>query len=261
MGLWAPESRRQALWTWRCCVARVGAPAIESSKPAVHACPRGPDSSHRARATPSAAVHGLPAAVRMRRRLRRQGPRSRRLRARVRQSAQPRAQAQPPSPPQLPALPRIRASAATPQTSVRDPSGRARHSDQDRSNERSAHSMTNRVVQHIRSNAVAYVALFVALGGTSYAALKLPANSVGTSRSRTTRSPRSSSTRARRARSFGSGRSSTRPRRGNRSQLRDPERRYRLELVVRHRLDQLASAIASNCFVERRRVAAASCAL
>jgi hypothetical protein len=40
--------------------------------------------------------------------------------------------------------------------------------------------MRNRVVQHIRSNVVAYVALFVALGGTSYAALKLPANSVGT---------------------------------------------------------------------------------
>ena len=40
--------------------------------------------------------------------------------------------------------------------------------------------MTNRVVQHIRSNVVAYVALFVALGGTSYAAIKLPANSVGT---------------------------------------------------------------------------------
>jgi hypothetical protein len=40
--------------------------------------------------------------------------------------------------------------------------------------------MTNRVVQHIRSNLVAYIALFVALGGTSYAAIKLPANSVGT---------------------------------------------------------------------------------
>jgi hypothetical protein len=40
--------------------------------------------------------------------------------------------------------------------------------------------MTNRVVHHIRSNVVAYVALFVALGGTSYAAIKLPANSVGT---------------------------------------------------------------------------------
>lgn len=40
--------------------------------------------------------------------------------------------------------------------------------------------MLNRVVHHIRSNVVAYIALFVALGGTSYAALKLPANSVGT---------------------------------------------------------------------------------
>jgi hypothetical protein len=40
--------------------------------------------------------------------------------------------------------------------------------------------MMNRVVQHIRSNVVAYLALFVALGGTSYAAIKLPANSVGT---------------------------------------------------------------------------------
>ena len=39
--------------------------------------------------------------------------------------------------------------------------------------------MLNRVVQHIRSNVVAYVALFVALGGTSYAAINLPANSVG----------------------------------------------------------------------------------
>jgi hypothetical protein len=32
---------------------------------------------------------------------------------------------------------------------------------------------------HLRRNAVAYAALFVALGGTSYAAVKLPANSVG----------------------------------------------------------------------------------
>jgi len=40
--------------------------------------------------------------------------------------------------------------------------------------------MLNRVVQHIRSNVVGYLALFVALGGTSYAALNLPANSVGT---------------------------------------------------------------------------------
>jgi hypothetical protein len=33
---------------------------------------------------------------------------------------------------------------------------------------------------HARHNAIAYLALFVALGGTSYAAIKLPANSVGT---------------------------------------------------------------------------------
>ncbi|MGZ3640376.1 MAG: hypothetical protein ACXVCX_21290, partial [Ktedonobacterales bacterium] len=34
--------------------------------------------------------------------------------------------------------------------------------------------------EHARRNAVAYVALFVALGGTSYAAINLPAASVGT---------------------------------------------------------------------------------
>jgi hypothetical protein len=34
-------------------------------------------------------------------------------------------------------------------------------------------------MNHLKSNAVAYVALFVALGGTSYAALRIPANSVG----------------------------------------------------------------------------------
>src|SRR5947209_213213 len=38
----------------------------------------------------------------------------------------------------------------------------------------------NRIVSHLRGNAVAYLALFVALGGTSYAAVALPANSVGT---------------------------------------------------------------------------------
>ena len=37
-----------------------------------------------------------------------------------------------------------------------------------------------RVLAHVRSQGVAYVALFVALGGTSYAAFSLPANSVGT---------------------------------------------------------------------------------
>ncbi len=37
----------------------------------------------------------------------------------------------------------------------------------------------NLLTHHVRSNAIAYLALFVALGGTSYAALELPANSVG----------------------------------------------------------------------------------
>lgn len=36
-----------------------------------------------------------------------------------------------------------------------------------------------RLIAHARANAVAYVALFVALGGTSYAAVNLPADSVG----------------------------------------------------------------------------------
>ena len=36
-----------------------------------------------------------------------------------------------------------------------------------------------RVLNHLRSNVVAYLALFVALGGTSYAAISLPAGSVG----------------------------------------------------------------------------------
>src|SRR5947209_19757723 len=38
----------------------------------------------------------------------------------------------------------------------------------------------NRIFSHLRANAMAYLALFVALGGTSYAAFSLPANSVGT---------------------------------------------------------------------------------
>lgn len=37
----------------------------------------------------------------------------------------------------------------------------------------------NRFTTHVRSNVVGYLALFVALGGTSYAAATLPANSVG----------------------------------------------------------------------------------
>jgi hypothetical protein len=36
-----------------------------------------------------------------------------------------------------------------------------------------------RLLAHVRNNVVAYLALFVALGGTSYAAFSLPANSVG----------------------------------------------------------------------------------
>jgi hypothetical protein len=35
------------------------------------------------------------------------------------------------------------------------------------------------VTRHLRANAIAYLALFVALGGTSYAAMSLPAGSVG----------------------------------------------------------------------------------
>jgi hypothetical protein len=36
------------------------------------------------------------------------------------------------------------------------------------------------VLRHLRANAIAYLALFVAMGGTTYAAIRLPANSVGT---------------------------------------------------------------------------------
>lgn len=38
----------------------------------------------------------------------------------------------------------------------------------------------NRLSDHLRHNVVAYLALFVALGGTSYAAVNLPPGSVGT---------------------------------------------------------------------------------
>ena len=40
--------------------------------------------------------------------------------------------------------------------------------------------MTRRVSQHLRRHIVAYLALFLALSGGAYAAVKLPANSVGT---------------------------------------------------------------------------------
>lgn len=38
----------------------------------------------------------------------------------------------------------------------------------------------NAIIKHLRTNLIAYLALFVALGGTSYAAFQLPAGSVGT---------------------------------------------------------------------------------
>src|SRR5579871_3064868 len=40
--------------------------------------------------------------------------------------------------------------------------------------------MPRRLFVHIKNHSVGYVALFVALGGTSYAAISLPAGSVGT---------------------------------------------------------------------------------
>lgn len=39
--------------------------------------------------------------------------------------------------------------------------------------------MITTVLRHLRSQAVAYAALFIALGGTGYAAINLPAHSVG----------------------------------------------------------------------------------
>ncbi len=39
--------------------------------------------------------------------------------------------------------------------------------------------MITKALQHARENLVAYLALFIALGGTSYAAVNLPAESVG----------------------------------------------------------------------------------
>ena len=40
--------------------------------------------------------------------------------------------------------------------------------------------MKIRLVSHVRSNVIAYLALFIALGGTSYAAVRLTPGSVGT---------------------------------------------------------------------------------
>jgi hypothetical protein len=38
----------------------------------------------------------------------------------------------------------------------------------------------NKLIGHLRGNAIGYLALFVALGGTGYAAVSIPAGSVGT---------------------------------------------------------------------------------
>jgi hypothetical protein len=40
--------------------------------------------------------------------------------------------------------------------------------------------MPRRLLHHIRSNVIGYAALFISLGGTSYAAIAIPAGSVGT---------------------------------------------------------------------------------
>lgn len=40
-------------------------------------------------------------------------------------------------------------------------------------------ALPTRILRHLRANAVAYLALFVALGGSSYAATSVPAGSVG----------------------------------------------------------------------------------
>jgi hypothetical protein len=41
-----------------------------------------------------------------------------------------------------------------------------------------------KLLAHVKHNAIAYLALFVALGGTSYAAIKIPNNSVGSNQLR-----------------------------------------------------------------------------
>ena len=47
-------------------------------------------------------------------------------------------------------------------------------------NQQKVEQDVTRLIHHLRSNAIAYLALIVALGGTSYAAINLPADSVGT---------------------------------------------------------------------------------
>ena len=42
----------------------------------------------------------------------------------------------------------------------------------------------HRLISHLRSNLVGWIALFVALGGTGYAAIGIPRNSVGSAQLR-----------------------------------------------------------------------------
>ena len=123
--------------------------------------------------------------------------------------------------------------------------------------------MMNRVVQHIRSNVVAYVALFVALGGTSYAALKLPANSVGTKQiknhSITPIKLDPSKTGAVRA-VLGDPESAPRERRADRRYRRPRARITDWDPSLRHRRYQLASADPVATVSSARRVEADSCA-
>src|SRR3984957_15113605 len=75
-----------------------------------------------------------------------------------------------------PAADPLRAPAANPPSELTAPSGPAAPPTDDL---RKRASM-NRALNHFKSNVIAYLALFVALGGTSYAATTLGPGSVGT---------------------------------------------------------------------------------
>ena len=68
-----------------------------------------------------------------------------------------------------------------------------------------------KILTFIRQNAIALVALFVALGGTSYAALSLPAGSVGTKQLRNGSVTPANLTVAHSVDLSGTGRASARP--------------------------------------------------
>ena len=121
--------------------------------------------------------------------------------------------------------------------------------------------MMNRVVQHIRSNVVAYVALFVALGGTSYAALKLPANSVGTKqiKNHSITPIKLDPSKTGRGSSVLGDRSTSSSGTASRSSHRGRARGSPLGPVVRHRHRQLASADRVAIASSARRAEAASC--